>query len=99
MFVVLLLTETLLLYILHVRLDLGRPMIIFIGVSLLTLWLVGDEKKDLQDAFKKGSDFLAAGRLEPAFAEFRRCRPFRDDRHFDVQTVAGVRAASETGTR
>ncbi len=73
--VVLLLTETLLLYILHVRMDLGRPILIFLGVSLLSLWLVGDEKKDLLDAFKKGTDFLAAGRLEPAFAEFRRCQP------------------------
>jgi serine/threonine-protein kinase len=73
--VVLLLTETLLLYVLHVRIDLGRPILIFAGVSMLTFWLVGDEKKELQDAFKKGSDFLAAGRLEPAFAEFRRCRP------------------------
>ncbi|MGI9270759.1 MAG: protein kinase domain-containing protein [Woeseiaceae bacterium] len=73
--VVLLLFETLLLYVLHVRMDLGRPILIFLGVSLLSLWLVGDEKKDLKDAFKKGSDFLAAGRLEPAFAEFRRCNP------------------------
>ena len=73
--VVLLLFETLMLYILHVRMDLGRPIVIFLGVSLLSLWLVGDEKKELKDAFKKGSDFLAAGRLEPAFAEFRRCSP------------------------
>ena len=73
--VALLLTETLLLYVLHVRMDLGRPVLIFLGVSLLSLWLVGDEKKDLLDAFKKGTDFLAAGRLEPAFAEFRRCQP------------------------
>jgi serine/threonine-protein kinase len=73
--VALLLIETLVLYVLHVRLDLGRPILIFAGVSLLSIWLVGDEKKDLKDAFKKGSDFLAAGRLEPAFAEFRRCPP------------------------
>jgi serine/threonine-protein kinase len=71
----LLLLEGLLLYILHVRVDLGRPLLIFVGVSLLSLWLVGDKTKDLEDAFKKGSDFLAAGRLEPAFAEFRRCQP------------------------
>ena len=71
----LLLVETLMLYVLHVRIDLGRPIVIFVGVSLLTIWLVGDEKKELRDAFKRGSDFLAAGRLEPAFAEFRRCRP------------------------
>ncbi len=70
-----LLTEALMLYVLHVRIDLGRPLIIFIGVSMLTFWLVGDETKDLKDAFKKGSDFLSAGRLEPAFAEFRRCQP------------------------
>jgi len=73
--VLLLLFEALLLYILHVRVDLGRPLLIFLGISLLSLWLVGDKAKDLEDAFKKGSDFLAAGRLEPAFAEFRRCLP------------------------
>jgi serine/threonine-protein kinase len=42
---------------------------------MLALWLVGDKTKDLKDAFKKGTDFLTAGRLEPAFAEFRRCQP------------------------
>ena len=73
--VALLLFETLLLYVLHVRMDLGRPILIFAGVAILSAWLVGDEKKELRDAFKKGNDFLAAGRLEPAFAEFRRCSP------------------------
>ncbi len=73
--VMLLLLEGLLLYVLQVRVDLGRPLLIFLGISLLSLWLVGDKAKDLEDAFKKGSDFLAAGRLEPAFAEFRRCMP------------------------
>jgi serine/threonine-protein kinase len=80
--VALLLFETLLLYILHVRIDLGRPILIFAGVAILSVWLVGDEKKELKDAFKKGNDFLSAGRLEPAFAEFRRCRP--------TETVATV---------
>jgi len=80
--VVLLLFETLLLYILHVRMDLGRPILIFAGVAILSVWLVGDEKKVLKDAFKKGNNFLSAGRLEPAFAEFRRCRP--------TETVATV---------
>jgi tRNA A-37 threonylcarbamoyl transferase component Bud32 len=73
--VVLLLCETLVLYVLHTRIDLGRPILIFVGVAALTLWLVGDATKELKDAFKKGSDFLSAGRLEPAFAEFRRCQP------------------------
>jgi serine/threonine-protein kinase len=73
--VALLLLEALLLYILKVRLDLGRPILIFAGTAALCVWLARDEKKELQDAFKKGSDFLAAGRLEPAFAEFRRCPP------------------------
>jgi serine/threonine-protein kinase len=73
--VMLLLLETLLLNILHVRLDLGRPILIFLGISLLAIRLVGDPRKEIKDAFKKGSDFLAAGRLEPAFAEFRRCPP------------------------
>ncbi|NIL93428.1 MAG: protein kinase [Woeseiaceae bacterium] len=73
--VILLLIETLMLYVLHARIDLGRPLLIFAGVAILSFWLVGDEKKEVQDAFKRGSDFLAAGRLEPAFAEFRRCPP------------------------
>ena len=76
--VVLLLTETLLLYLLHVRIDLGRPMIIFVGVSMLTLWLVGDEKKEVRDAFKKGADFLAAGHLPLAVAGGG-THPERDD--------------------
>ena len=73
--VILLLLETLFLYVLHARIDLGRPILIFAGVAILSIWLVGDETKDLKDAFKKGNDFLSAGRLEPAFAEFRRCPP------------------------
>ncbi len=73
--VMLLLFETLLLYVLHVRIDLGRPVLIFVGAAALSIWLAGDEKQELRDAFKRGSDFLAAGRLEPAFAEFRRCPP------------------------
>ena len=73
--VMLLLLETMLLYVLHVRIDLGRPILIFSGVAILSIWLVGDETKELKDAFKKGNDFLSAGRLEPAFAEFRRCPP------------------------
>ncbi|MDH3371968.1 MAG: protein kinase [Gammaproteobacteria bacterium] len=73
--VMLLLLETLLLYVLHVRIDLGRPIVIFAGVAILSIWLTGDAKQELKDAFKKGNDYLAAGRLEPAFAEFRRCPP------------------------
>ena len=73
--VILLLIQTLMLYVFQVRLDLGRPLIILGGVSLLSLWLVVDPRKVTRDAFKRGSDFLAAGRLEPAFAEFRRCDP------------------------
>jgi serine/threonine-protein kinase len=73
--VALLLTEILLLYVLRVRLDVGRSALIFLGISLLSLWVVGDPRKGTKDAFKRGSDFLAAGRLEPAFAEFRRCTP------------------------
>ncbi len=73
--VILLLFEIVLLYGLQVRIDLGRPMLIFAGVALLSAYLVRDEKKVSYDAFKKGSDFLSAGRLEPAFAEFRRCSP------------------------
>jgi serine/threonine-protein kinase len=72
---IMLLIESMLLLILHVRIDLGRPILIFLGVGILTTWLAGDAKKITRDAFKRGSDFLAAGRLEPAFAEFRQCSP------------------------
>ncbi len=71
----LLLFEAMILLVLHTRLDLGRPILIYIGVAILSIWLVGDEKKAYKDAFKRGSDFLSASRLEPAFAEFRRCPP------------------------
>ncbi|MEO1245496.1 MAG: protein kinase [Pseudomonadota bacterium] len=73
--VLLLLIEAVAIYLLKVRLDLGRPIVVFAGVSLLSFWLVGNPRRVNADAFKKGSDFLAAGRLEPAFAEFRRCPP------------------------
>jgi serine/threonine-protein kinase len=78
----LLLTEALCLYVAHIRLDLGRAILLFAGVSLLSVWLVGDNRKETRHAFKRGADFLAAGRLEPAFAELRRCPP--------TETLAGV---------
>ena len=71
----LLLLEALILFVLHTRLDLGRSILIFIGVGMLSTWLVGDDQKESLHAFKRGSDFLAAGRLEPAFAELRQCPP------------------------
>ncbi|MFQ5547245.1 MAG: protein kinase [Woeseia sp.] len=71
----LVLIESLLLGVLRVRLDLGRPIFIFLGVAILSWWLAGAVKKASVHAFKRGMDFLAAGRLEPAFAEFRRCEP------------------------
>ena len=71
----LILVEALMLAILRVRLDLGRPIFIFLGVAILSWWLVGAVKKAAVHAYKRGIDFLAAGRLEPAFAEFRRCDP------------------------
>jgi len=72
---ILLLFETALLFGLHIRVDLGRPMLIFIGVAILSAWLVADPSEASGDSFRKGADFLAAARLEPAFAEFRRCSP------------------------
>ncbi len=71
----LLLIEVMMLYVLHLRIDLGRPILVFLGVTSLCFWLVRDEKKETVNAFRRGSDFLSAGRLEPAFAEFRRCPP------------------------
>ncbi len=72
---ILLLLEAVLLYGLQVRMDLGRPILIFVGVAALSAWLVIDAKKASGDSYKKGTAFLSAGRLEPAFAEFRRCNP------------------------
>ena len=71
----LLLFQALLLLGLHVRIDLGRAILMFVGAGALSAYLTTDAKKVSSDAFKRGSDFLAAGRLEPAFAEFRRCSP------------------------
>ncbi len=79
---ILLLLEATLLFGLQIRMDLGRPMLVFVGVAVLSAWLVVDVKKVSGDTFKKGADFMAAGRLEPAFAEFRRCNP--------SETVAAV---------
>jgi tRNA A-37 threonylcarbamoyl transferase component Bud32 len=69
------LIELLFLHMLRVRVDVGRPLLMFIGIGLLSMSLIGDPRRATRDAFKRGSDFLAAGRLEPAFAEFRRCSP------------------------
>ncbi len=71
----LILVEALLLAVLRVRLDLGRSILIFLGVAILSWWLAGAVKKAAVHAYKRGVDFLTAGRLEPAFAEFRRCEP------------------------
>lgn len=71
----LILLDALLLLVGRVRLDIGRSLIIFVCAGALCWWLAGTGKKAAINAFKRGSDFLAAGRLEPAFAEFRRCDP------------------------
>ncbi len=71
----LLLFELLLLLTLQIRIDLGRPVLLVVGIAILSSWLVVDTQRISGDAFRRGSDFLAAGRLEPAFAEFRRCNP------------------------
>ena len=78
----LVLVEALTLMIFRVRIDLGRPLLIFLGAGILTWWLQGENKQAAVNAYKRGSDFLAAGRLEPAFAELRRCKP--------TETVATV---------
>ncbi len=67
--------EVLLLAVGRVRLDLGRAAFIFASAATLCWWFATTGKKAAVHAFKRGTDFLAAGRLEPAFAEFRRCEP------------------------
>lgn len=71
----LVLLEALTLMIFRIRIDLGRPLLIFLGAGILTWWLHGTTQQAGVNAYKRGSDFMAAGRLEPAFAEFRRCKP------------------------
>ena len=78
----LLIIQILLLLGLRVRVDVGRAILIFSGAAMLCAYLVRDVKEESVNAFKRGSDFLSAGRLEPAFAEFRRCNP--------SETVAAV---------
>lgn len=65
--------EAVMLSILRIRIDFGRPALLLLGAGLLVTWLSGTSRQATANAFKRGSDFLAAGRLEPAFAEFRRC--------------------------
>jgi serine/threonine-protein kinase len=71
----LVIVEALFLMVGRMRLDLGRPALVFLGTGILSWWLAGGDKKAAVNALKRGNDFLAAGRLEPAFAEFRRCEP------------------------
>ena len=86
----LLLIEFLFLTFLRVKLDLGRPMFIFFGGALLSWWLGGTDRKASQHALKRGSDFLSAGRLEPAFAEFRRCEPSETLANVMYKTVTRI---------
>ncbi len=72
---VLLLAEALLLGVAHLRFDLGRPIVILVGAALVNAILAGVIRIAANDSLKRGNDFLSAGRLEPAFAEFRRCQP------------------------
>ena len=71
----LLLVDALLLWVLKTRIDIGRALLVFAGIATINFWLVVDEREASRNAFERGSNFLAAGRLEPAFAELRRCPP------------------------
>ena len=71
----LLLVDALLLWVLKTRIDIGSAVVIFTGIAIINFWLVVDEKEASKNSFERGSSFLAAGRLEPAFAELRRCPP------------------------
>jgi len=72
---ILIMVEALMLLVFRLKLDLGRPVLLLIGTSILSWWLAGAVRKARINAYRKGADFLSAGRLEPAFAEFRRCDP------------------------
>jgi serine/threonine-protein kinase len=59
----------------RIRLDLGRSLLVFLGAGILSWWLAGGTSKAAVNAFRCGSEFMVAGRLEPAFAKFRRSVP------------------------
>ncbi len=70
----LLVLEVVLLVMLHQRFDIGRLIVVVCGASLVTAILASASSAMSESgALKRGYAFLAAGRLEPAFAEFRRC--------------------------
>ncbi|NNE62296.1 MAG: protein kinase [Woeseia sp.] len=75
--VVLLVAQAALLKVAHLRFDLGRPIVVLVSAAIVVAWLA--RNTNLQsvsgNALRRGNAFLAAGRLEPAFAELRRCNP------------------------
>lgn len=71
----LLLLEVALLFMLRMRIDLGRSMLLILGAAMMLWWLCGSQRKMTVSSYKRGAGFLAAGRLEPAFAELKRCEP------------------------
>ncbi|MGB5581054.1 MAG: protein kinase [Woeseia sp.] len=73
----LMILEAALLIFAHLRFDLGRPIVVLIGAALVSAWLAHARRPQVAhgSAFHRGNQFLAAGRLEPAFAELRRCNP------------------------
>ena len=69
--------------------DLGRPILVFVGIAILSGWLVVEVKKISGDAFKKGPTFWQQGVWNPRLPNFaavtllRRLPPY-------VQAFAGI---------
>ncbi|MGB5345342.1 MAG: protein kinase [Woeseia sp.] len=73
----LLIIEATLLTVGHMRFDIGRPIIVLAGAAIVTAWLARSAVSEGAHvtSFQRARQFLSAGRLEPAFAELRRCNP------------------------
>ena len=68
-----LILEVLLLWIWRIKIGVATSIFIIAALALLNIWLASLGKRAAVNAFKRGMQFMAAGKLEQAFVEFRRC--------------------------
>ena len=69
----LLLFEVLMLWIWRVKIGSATSIMVIAILVPFTIWLSSLGKRAAVNAYKKGMQHMAAGRLEQAFVEFRRC--------------------------
>ena len=69
----LLLFEVLTLWIWRVKVGVATSIMVVATLVVFNVWLASLGKRAAVNAYKKGMQHMAAGRLEQAFVEFRRC--------------------------